>query len=257
MRPAGFAIGNKMSARRIMLGLALMIAGCGKAAPPPAASAPPAAPPSPGLSVAQLQIIAEPKEGLPDDSAQAGEYVTAVMEKVDYANLPDIVVWLEPSGGNSFDASKFAAAPIDVDPQHAAGGIAAAVSVGQQIVLHNTSPAPAHLYSVSDGNDFDLGKVAPGADASYTIKSAGLIEVLTDSLLDPVAKIYAAPTAWVRLTAAGKTVEFRDLPPGQYKAVTWHPRLPGREMPITLSADQVTTAVAKVGVNDLPKISAR
>lgn len=139
----------------------------------------------------------------------------------------------------------------------AARGVAAAVSVGQRIVLHNTSGDPADFYSVSDGNDFDLGRIAPGASASYTVKSAGLIDVLTDSVGEPVARVYAAPSPWVRLTTSGKTIQFEGLIPGRYIVGTWHPRLPGRRFPVVLTADQVTIATAKVGVNDLPKISSR
>jgi len=239
-----------MSLRQTLIGLAVMVAGCGRAAPPASVALP-----SPGKAVLELQIVAEPKDGVSAEPADPGTYVTPVMERLDYANLPDIVVWLEPVNGSPTGATGLAPVPVDVDPRQAAGGVAAAVTVGQKIVLHNTSSMAADFYSVSDGNDFDLGQIAPGATASYTVKSIGLIDVLTDSVRDPIVRIYAAPTSRVQLTAAGKTVEFRDLPPGQYKAITWHPRLPGSELPIVLSADQITTATAKVGVNDLPKIA--
>jgi len=40
-------------------------------------------------------------------------------------------------------------------------------------------------------------------------------------------------------------------------AVSWHPRLPGTEQTITLSADQMAGASIKVGVNELPKVSGK
>ena len=242
-----------MSVHRTLFSLAVIVAGCGLVNPPTRTAPPPL-----GTAVLRLHIVAEPKVGVPAESPDSGEYddapSTPGMEHLDYANLPDIVVWLEPMNGNSNRVSGTGSVRIDVDSQHIVGGMAAAVSVGQKIVLHNAGSVAADFYNVSDGNDFDLGRIAPDVGASYTVKSSGLIEVLTDSVRDPVARIYAAPTPWVQLTTAGKTVEFRNLAPGQYRVVTWHPRLPGREMTIVLSANQVATAAAKVGVNDLPKI---
>jgi hypothetical protein len=49
-------------------------------------------------------------------------------------------------------------------------------------------------------------------------------------------------------------VEFRDLPPGKYRAVTWHPRLPGHSIDLDLTAGQVTSATVKVSVNGLAQI---
>jgi hypothetical protein len=86
------------------------------------------------------------------------------------------------------------------------------------------------------------------------VKSPGLIEILSDSVRDPVAKVYATPSALVRLTSAGQTLEFRDLKPGLYKVATWHPRLPGHEISLDLPVDQVTSAIVKVGVNGLKQM---
>ena len=245
-----------MSMHRLLFSLAVIAAGCGLVNLPTQT-----APPSPGTAVLRMKVVAEPKIGVPAESPNSGEYddapLTPGMEHLDYADLSDIVVWLEQQNGNSTSVSGLAPATIDVDPRHTASEMAATVSVGQKIVVHNSGSMAADFYSVSDGNDFDLGRIAPDASASYTVKSAGLIEVLTDSARDPVARIYVAPTPRVRLTTAGKTVEFRNLAPGQYKVVTWHPRLPGREITVVLSANQVVTVAAKVGVNDLPKIPSR
>jgi hypothetical protein len=240
---------------RMLLSLAVIVAGCGLVNLPNQSL-----PPAPGTAVLRLHVVAEPKIGVLAESPDSREYddvsLTPGMEHLDYADLPDIVVWLEPANGGPDQACQLAPARIDIDSRHVASEMAATVSVGQKIVVHNSSMA-ADFYSVSDGNDFDLGRIAPDASASYTVKSAGLIEVLTDSARDPVARIYVAPTPWVWLTTAGKTVEFRNLAPGQYKVVTWHPRLPGREITVVLSANQVVTVAAKVGVNDLPKIPSR
>jgi hypothetical protein len=210
------------------------------------------APPSPGMAVVELQVGAEPKEGVKAADPNDGTYVTAVMERVDYANLPDVVVWLD-AGGNSSSTAPHVS--IDADGSQAATSITAVAGVGAEVSLKNKGTTAAEFYSVSDGNEFDLGKLEPGSGGTFVIKSSGLIEILTDSVRDPVARIYAAPTSLVKLTSAGQTVEFRDVKPGVYKVGTWHPRLPGHEISLNLPADQVTNAVVNVGVNGLKQLA--
>ena len=224
----------------------VMVCGCNK--PQPAVVAPPA----PGTAVVELSILAEAKDGVKPADPGDGTYVTAVMERVDYSTLGDVVVWLERSGGAA--ASAPADVSVDMDASQAAGKIAAVAGVGAKVNVKNKGTGAADFYSVSDGNEFDLGTIEPGASAVFTVKSPGLIEILSDSVRDPVAKVYATQTGLVRLTSAGQSVEFRDVKPGSYKVETWHPRLPGHEISLDLPADQVTSAIVKVGVNGLKQL---
>jgi hypothetical protein len=228
-----------------------MLAGC-QTAPPPAA----------GMATLRVQVIAEPKTGVVTANTHVLSYdapaarTKGQFEKVDYASLDEIVVWLEPVGRPTSNPSKASAVPLSVDAAKPSTDLSVA-GVGEIVTFHNSGSNTINLYSVSDGNSFDLGSIPPGGHGVYVVKSAGLIEVLTDSLKDPITQVYAAPSPWVRITHAGETVEFENLPPGKYKIISWHPRLPGREVSITLPVNQTTSASIKVGVNDLPKIDAR
>jgi hypothetical protein len=217
-------------------------------------------PPAPGMSTLRLSVVAEPKTGVATADTNVSTYdeyggsaaaakSTGPFEHVDYDALDDIVVWIEPAA-----ASATAPVKVDIDPFHPANRLSAVAGVGGSIIFHNITGNSVNLYSVSDGNDFDLGSVSAGSTVTVNVKSPGLIEVLTDSQKDPLALIYAAPSPQVHLTRAGQTVEFRDLAPGNYHVHSWHPRLPGREITVTLLPDQITNATIKVGVNDLPKI---
>jgi hypothetical protein len=233
-----------------------LMAGCQAAAPPA------------GRAALQLYVYAEPKSGIIPaaghvsvyDSAAAGGYATAYAngeqyKKVDYSALSDIVVWLEPLDNPVGASAASPSAVIEVDPGKPAHGVTAAVGVGQQIVFRNRGGSPADIYSVSDGNQFDLGNLAPGASANYTVEQSGLIEVLTSAVDDPIAIVYAAPSPWFALTQAGRTVDFGDLPPGQYRIVSWHPRLPGQQTTVNLSPGQTIAASIKVSVNSLPTVA--
>ena len=250
-----------MKITQLLIGCAIaLLTGCQSAAPS-----------SPGTATLRLNVVAEPKSGavvadthvLVYDSPRSFGYGSSnssdpnAFEVVDYSALDDIVVWLEPADEATTGAGTASPAAIDIDPRKASSGLAAAVGVGQKIVFHNTGPKPANLYSVSDGNEFDLGVIPSGATSEYATKSTGLIEVWTDSLQEPVARIYVAPTCWVRLTRSGTTLEFDDLPPGKWQIASWHPRLPGHQVSVDLLPDRVNDASIQVSVNGLPTVEPR
>jgi hypothetical protein len=242
---------NRAEPLILMCMIAATVSGC-QSAPKPA----------PGMASLRVKLIAEPKQGLPDDRPGMYDYGAAGptdlgkgdFERVDYAGLTEIVVWAQPRAQSSHAP---AAITVDVNARKPAASVTAAASVGQQLVLRNAGPQPANVYSVSDGNDFDLGTLATGASATYTVRSPGLIEVLTDAAKDPIAQVYAAPSPWVKVGRSGQSIDFTDLPPGPCKVVSWHPRLPGYETQLTLAPDQSATTSIKVGVNALPKVAGR
>ena len=218
--------------------------------------------PSPGMAALRVNVIAEPKSGYKsadsvsvyDNIGSSPSLGEGAYERVNYSALDEIVVWAEPSGAGG---GSRATATIDVNAAKPSRNVDRAVAIGQRIVLRNQGTKPANIYSVSDGNEFDLGTIPAGGAGEYTIKSAGVIEILCLGAKEPVALIYAAPTGWVSLTRSGKSVDFNDLPPGQCRVFSWHPRLPGSETSVLLSPNQVGTASIRVGVNALPKVAPR
>lgn len=218
--------------------------------------------PSIGLSGLRITVIAEPKVGVKDPGGRVGVYDSPAVkehgqfERVDYSALNDIVVWAEPAFP-MLPQPMLPPLTIEVNPKKSVENLTGAGSIGQRLIVHNTGSTAGNFYSVSDGNEFDLGAISPNGKAEYTIKSGGLIEILSASAKDPVAQVYAATSRWVALTHSEATVDFTDLPPGQYKIYSWHPRLPGTESNVTLSPNQVAKMSIKVGVNALPKVGPR
>jgi hypothetical protein len=214
--------------------------------------------PRPGTAAVVLAVGAKPKakaagaaerfarvpvyDAAPRPVAATGQY-----ERVDYAALGDIIVWLEPAPEV---APRFSPVVVPVDSARSPETVYAA-SVGREVVFQNRGEAPVSLYSVSDENDFDLPDVPPGGEARYTVRAPGLIEVLADPSRPPVATLYAAPSPWVRRARAGESVLFNNVPPGTYEAVSWHPRLPGKSATVSLVPDQVTRSTLDVGVKNI------
>ena len=216
--------------------------------------------PASGLATLEVKVIAEPKAGAPRASPLrvydvAVPRATGSFERVDYSSLDNIVVWLEPKGGATTRPSA-PANPLTIDVA-TRDATMRPTSVGQRLVFRNSGTAPRTIYSVSDGNEFDLGSIPPGGSGEYAVRSPGPIEVLTDSSSDPTAILYAAPTRWMTLARSGETVSFNDVPPGNYRLVSWHPRLPGSQQNVTLGPDQAASATIKVTVNGLPEVQAR
>jgi len=213
---------------------------------------------APGASAVRLSVQAKPKAGAPLASSRVYVYDTPLgkkphgdYEQVDYSDVNNIVVWLEPSA-----ASKAVPAePVHVGflpgriygPMHAA-------CVGQKLMLHNRSSHAEKLYSVSDGNEFETPIIAPDAMYEYTVRNEGPIEILADSTKEPVANVYAAKSSFVAEAHSGQVITFTDVPPGPCKIIAWHPRLPGAETTTTLVPNQLNNATIQIGVNSLPKV---
>ncbi|HEY8666867.1 MAG TPA: hypothetical protein VIL86_09390, partial [Tepidisphaeraceae bacterium] len=175
------------------------------------------------------------------------------MEHVDYSNLGDVVVWLEPAAaGAGAEGAKRAAAErrVEIDTRNPSTKVHAA-AVGERIVLVNHSGRAISFYSVSDGNDFTLKPIPAGGEDSYTVRSQGLIEILADPSLPPVALVYAAPSPWVAEARSGRSIVFSNLPPGEYQAVSWHPRLPGASVDFKALPNQTAHVTLGVGVKYL------
>ena len=187
----------------------------------------------------------------PASSPASAEY--GAFERVDYFKLQDVVVWLEPRAVGERPAPP--AVEIDVPDWITADPAPLRVTgVGGELRVRNTRDRPATVFSVSDGNEFNLRDIAPRAQARHQVTSAGLIELMCEGADLPLARVFVAPTPWVRLTHGDATLIFDKLPPGEWEAVCWHPRLPGSRRPVTLAADHQEWVELCVGVRDLPAV---
>jgi hypothetical protein len=221
--------------------------------------------PSPGMSAAVIKVVAEPKIGSAAapghvasyDGGDLGAGGSGAFARVDYSDLPDIVVWLESADGATAYHPPAGAVAVDLGDGSSPPGISAVACVGQKMVFKNAGAVSVAAYSVSDGNPFKLGTIPPGGSAEATAASEGLIEIVTASTKEPLARVYAAPTTWIALSRSDGRVVFNDVPPGRYRLVSWHPRLPGTASDIVLVADKVNHASIDVGVNHLPKVTAK
>ena len=240
-----------MTARAFIITLGLLAAGCGE----------PAAPTAPAKGKANLRVTVSPrpKTGAkpfltyqPSEAAKAEAAAsTGQFELVDYEDLDEIVVWLEPKD----PAGKPPAArhKLQVKPKPTNLPLMA-LSVGDAATVTNTGSRPMRLYSVSEGNEFDIGPLEPGGEKDQTLAAPGLVELIDGETFDVVARVYVAPGLGARVLRAEEPTTFRDIDPRAYRVVAWHERLPGGDREATLAPDSVRELTVVIGVNALPKV---
>lgn len=238
------------------------LAGCERQ---PAGEAPPAI--RPGMAAVQIEVVARPKSGYQPPSAYDRVDVPGdPFLTVNYDRLENVIVWLEPEGqaaARDMAAAplRIALAPSDDSPQMPWYVVCAEAPV----ILRNTGAVADRFYSVSDGNSFDTGDLAANAEATIALHRiarpepqdvraiwAQVVEVFSTRQDEPVAGIVVAPTIWAASTRSGRAVTFTNLPPGAFRVVCWHPRLPGDERRVQLTPDNVTRTQISIGVHSLP-----
>ena len=241
---------NRATATTLLLLATALHPGCGDAAP---------AGPAKGKANLVVTVVAQPKTGAkgfrnykPSEADKAAAAAsTGDFELVDYEHLDGIVVWFETPTATDGSSASTVKVAVKAKPDKVE---LFAVSLGDSVTFENTGPRRLRLYSVSEGNEFDLGETAPGDIASHAFTSPGLVDVLDGNTFDVIARIFVAAGRGARVVHPGTATTFRDLDPGGYRVVAWHERLPGAERDVTLAADATREVDLLIGVNALPKV---
>jgi hypothetical protein len=209
----------------------------------------------PGLAALEIKAVAESKSGASpiDSDAYGTSSPTGRFELLDYDNIQGLVVWVEPTDHSAAAQTNGGEVRVEFDEHgQGGGGVVQGVAVGTRLIVVNRSEKPQSLYCVSDGNEAESRTVAPGAQTEFAVRSPGMIEIVSESMDEPAARVYAVASRWVRTLHAGESTCFNDLPPGGYRAVCWHERLPGSQQPVTLAAGTHSQITLTASVNLLP-----
>ncbi|MGB7160581.1 MAG: hypothetical protein WBD40_21125 [Tepidisphaeraceae bacterium] len=226
----------------------------------------------------RVTVVARPKVGakpflkyqptydrVTSESSQSPAQAAGEFALMNYDQLDDVVVWLERGDGTAASSSTTTTAAtetptcssanheIGVTPKPAKPPLFA-LSAGDVATFQNKSSQAMRLYSVSEENEFDLGRIEPGGSQAHRMPSPGLVELLDGDTFEVVARVYVAPGLGARLMRAGEVATFRDLDPGPWRVAAWHERLPGNERPIALGPNVARDIDLPIGVNALPKV---
>ena len=210
----------------------------------------------PGLSAIRVRIDAKPKAGYREPQSNAYSPSDApvnagAFRRVNYRALSEIVVFATPA---EVGTDRPAAPEVLVELGRLRTTRLYATGTGGALRVRNTGATPETVYSVSVDNEFDLGEIAAGGEATWRFANAGIVEIWSTRRADPIATVYVAPTPWVRLVSSGSVIAFSDLPPGPCRVTCWHSRLPGATTMVELVPDRVSSTRLELGVDSLPVV---
>ncbi|MGE5745370.1 MAG: plastocyanin/azurin family copper-binding protein [Gemmatimonadota bacterium] len=117
------------------------------------------------------------------------------------------------------------------------------VPVGSTIAFPNHDPFDHNVFSVSEGNSFDLGLYGRGEGKSVTLQHPGLVRVFCNVHPRMVALVLVMGTHHYAQPGADGSFTINGVGPGSYRLHVWHERAP------TEVVKEVTVGAA--GVSDL------
>lgn len=99
-----------------------------------------------------------------------------------------------------------------------------AVEVGGQVRFPNQDPILHNAFSLSPGNEFDLGLYRGSDGETVDMTEPGLVRVYCNVHQDMVAYVWVLDSSfWTRPTADGR-FELEGLPEGSGELTVWHER---------------------------------
>ncbi len=153
-------------------------------------------------------------------------------------DLGDAVVFLEGLG----DPAPAARFDVTISDKTFAPHVLV-VPVGSTVAFPNHDPFDHNVFSVSEGNSFDLGLYGRGEGKSVTLQHPGLVRVFCNVHPRMVALVLVMGTHHYAQPGADGSFTINGVGPGSYRLHVWHERAP------TEVVKEVTVGAA--GVSDL------
>lgn len=120
-----------------------------------------------------------------------------------------------------------------------------AVPVGSTVEFPNDDPISHNLFSLTPGNNFDLGLYRKGAGKAYKFDKAGLVNVYCNVHPQMSAVIHVMTSPYYAFADAAGTYSLEDVPAGKYRLMAWNEQGGMSESPLEVSSGgQVTGTVA-------------
>lgn len=139
-------------------------------------------------------------------------------------DLGDAVLYLEgPTGAAA--AARPATVEIAITDKVYAPHVVV-VPVGSTVRFPNHDPFNHNVFSVSEGNEFDLGLYGRGESKAYTFSRPGLARIYCNVHPRMVAYVLVMPNRYYAQPGTDGSFAIDDVPPGSYRLHVWHERIP-------------------------------
>lgn len=107
------------------------------------------------------------------------------------------------------------------------------VPVGATVVFPNYDPILHNVFSVTPGNDFDVGVYGRGEGKSATFRRGGLVRVFCNVHQDMFGHILVLDTPFFQKVDADGRFRLTGLPESRGRIVLWHPQAQLESLPVS------------------------
>lgn len=205
-------------------------------------------------------VRAEGKPEVSGDSA-GGKYDSRkykFVERVNYAELRNFVVYIEGSTTNSTVSRTNRTATVDTKRinQEKANFTPAVlpVTVGTTVEWPNNDDIYHNVFSMSDAMQFDLGLYKGNPkEKRVTFDKVGRVEVFCSIHANMHCVVLVLENPYFAVADESGRYVIHNVPPGTYKLKAWHERLPAQTQEITVPAEGDLKVNFTLGINNLPK----
>jgi hypothetical protein len=98
-----------------------------------------------------------------------------------------------------------------------------AIQSGETVDFPNADRIFHNAFSVSPGNQFDLGLYRKGASKSHTFTTPGVVHIYCNIHQDMAGYVLVLPRARAVMTGPDGSYRFTDVKPGRQNVKVWHP----------------------------------
>ena len=170
----------------------------------------------------------------------------------------NLLVWVSRAG--EFETNNDAGAPLRSDP--APPSITSrnkkfeprisAVSVGATLVFPNVDDIMHNVFSLAEGNRFDLGLYKSGAKKNFVFETPGLVRIYCNIHPQMSAFVHVMPNSYFAWAEPDGSFVIPDVPPGDYTLNAWHEE--GEQMqPVVVTEQGANGVVVRLDVSDFKK----
>ncbi len=120
------------------------------------------------------------------------------------------------------------------------------IPVGASVVFPNSDPILHNVFSVSEGNRFDLGLYRKGSGKTWTFRTPGLVRVFCNVHHSMVAYIWVLDTPFSTVPDADGKFTLANVPEGPGTLEVWHEQADATKVELRLPHAEAVTLKLEV-----------
>ena len=117
------------------------------------------------------------------------------------------------------------------------------VTAGSTVRFPNRDGFNHNVFSLTEGNSFDLGLYDRGEGKTTLFMNAGVVNVFCNVHSTMSAIVVVRNTPWFAQPSVDGSFTIGNVPPGEYVLHLWHERAPESTRPVTVTEPEQLTAL--------------